>query len=1063
MTFDVKSTWAGALTATSFRVVADTAPPTNGSLLVADNEAMTGAVTIGPVTATIDGILAFTVTGLTPNTQYWYVVSAGGLNTSYKGTVRTHPGPVGEPLSYIFGAAGDAGLTGDGDEGYVTNGVSNSPVFDTMAAQCRTEGWAWFSHLGDLHYRNINVNDPSLYRAAYDDNHNFNLGFNPGARQGTFLRGQAITYVWDDHDFGPNDSNRTSPGRPAAQQVYRECVPHYPLADTAGIFQSWQVGRVLYIASDVRSFRDPNDNPITPAKTMLGTAQKAWMEALLTTARDGGAEALVWQSPSRWVGGSDTWSSFPYERDEMVQMFGDTGWLDRMLFMTADMHSLSMCTGPHNPYGQFPMMMFASMDAGAWDIAPGDYDIGSVSGRRQYGTLRVTDNGHTIALAGTGYHDGTVVMAHTEYLHVGNPVIALDYAAGHISEPFEPTDDDQKLRNEITASRVDGGESTYSKTDGPNNTGDPAQDADAVGVYDEGVQLNVASDAQLPDMAAWRVHLGTVDEDRYPTVRVDLAKNPGLADELTGLYLGDRVTIANPPAWLPPDVIELIAEGGTETVGHPNDWDMVLNASPGSPWKVAQLASPQTLVLGDFEASLTGWSGQNCTIARVATPGQPPFPGSWSVQITPDGTSASGGVAGTSTAVGSIIPGESYVASCWAYSPGGWSDLRAVIDWYDASGTFLSTGLGSATAVPAGQWTLLSQTLTAPASASKALVRGRHGGTPAAGNIWYADQVTLREARATGLGAGPNNPNRVDTSSSHLVSAVSSSATELVVHTPPDGIYARATWINSTGLRALFPTHFPFDVRLGGEVVRVTACAPATWDTFTRTTSNGWGTASSGQAWTTSGGTASEYSTNGTLGLHSVGSVNVSRYTVVTSPSADVDLRVDVATSALAAGGPQYLHLVARWTDANNLYAARLGFQTNQTLQLGIQERVGGTQTDLVTVTVPGVHAAGTFYTIRFQLAGTTLRAKAWPQAQPEPVKWQAIVTDTSLTAAGSVGVRSSLSSANTNTLPVTASYDNFEITTPQRMTVTRSVNTIAKAQTAGTPVSLAQPATVAL
>ncbi|MET9411267.1 alkaline phosphatase D family protein [Streptomyces sp. NPDC002935] len=1060
MAFDVKSVWAGALTSTSVRVIADTAPATAGSLLVADNEAMTGPVTLGPISPTTEGILAFTVTGLTPNTRYWYVVDAGGLNVSYKGTFKTHPGLIGEPASYLFGAAGDAGLTGDGYDGYITSAVSNSPVFDTMTAQSRAEDWAWFSHLGDLHYRNITTNDVTLFRAAYDDNFNYNLGFNPGARQGTFLRGQAITYIWDDHDFGGNNSDRTVASRPAAQQVYRECVPSYPLADAAGIYQSWQVGRVLYVATDSRSFRDPNSNPVTPTKTMLGTAQKTWLENLLTTSS---AEALVWQSSSRWVGGTDTWQDFPYERAEMVQMFGDTGWLDRMLFMTADMHSVSISTGPNNPYGRFPMFMFAGMDAGAWATGT-EYDLGSIAGRRQYGTMRVQDNGHTIALTGTGYHDGTVLTSHTAYVHVGTPVFALDYAAGHVSEPLSPTDDDQGLRNEITAQRDDGGEYTYAQTTGPNNTGDPAESADAVGLYEEAVSVNVSDDDQLPDQASWRVHLGTVDEDRYPRVRIDLAKNPGLADEVTGLYVGDRVTIANPPAWMAPDVIDLIAEGGTETVGHPIDWDAEFNASPGSPWTVAQLPRPQAIVHGTFETDLGGFTGEGgAAVARVAAPGLPPFDTSWSVRITPDGVTATGGAVGTLTATSTVIPGEQYLLTMWAYSATGMADVRPGVHWYDQAGTLLSSDGAAQPALPAGVWTLMTSVVTAPANATRAKARARHGGTPAASAVWHADEVAIWETRATGYSAGPNKPNRWDTSGSQLVTAVTSSATQLIVHTPPNNVFDRSPWINSTGLRTLFPTHFPFDLRLGGETVRVTAIEPGAWDTFTRTTSNGWGSANSGQAWTSTGGATADYSTNGSVAAHSMTSVNVSRYSTVTAPGPDLDMRADVSTGVLATGGPHYLHLTARWTDANNNYTARLGFTATQTLELVIQKRVGGTQTDLVTVTVPGVHVAATFYTVRFQLDGSSLRAKAWPRSVAEPGRWHATVTDTALTAAGSAGVRTVLSSATTNTLPVTTSYDNFEITTPQRVTVQRSINTVVKAQTAGTAVSLAQPAVVAL
>ncbi|MGW0537803.1 alkaline phosphatase D family protein [Streptomyces sp. NPDC003032] len=904
MALNVSSVWTGASTATTAQLKARLTAAGSGTLLVADNEAMTAPATFGPVASGADNVLTFNMSGLSSNTRYWAVVDDGDLNISFKAHFLTHPGPAGEPLSYIFGAAGDAGLTGDGYDGDITNAVSNSPVFDTMRVQGDAEQWLWFSHLGDLHYRNIATNSVAAFRTAYFENMNYGPVVG-NFRQSDFFRSVASTYVWDDHDFGPNNSDRTSASRPAAQQVYREWVPHYPLADAAGIWQSWQVGRVLYIASDVRSYRDPNGDPVTPAKTMLGSAQKAWMEALLASTS---AEALVWQCPSRWLGGSDTWESFAYERAEMVQLFGDLGWLDRMIFMTADMHATSICSGPNNPVGRFPMFMFASLDAGSWSTGA-EYDIGSVAGRRQYGTMRVQDNGHTIALTGTGYKDGAVLMSHTAYVHVGSPVLALSYTAGHVSPPLEPTDDDQGLRNDVTAKREDGGEAHYAKQTGPLNINDPAVDPDGVGVYDEGVTVNVARDEQLADQAGWRVHLGTVDEARYPLVHIDLAANPDLADQVAGLSLGDRLTIANPPPWLPPDQIQLIAEGGTETIGL-YDWNVELNASPGSTWNVAQLP-----------------------------------------------------------------PGDASTA-------------------------------------------------------------------------------------------GPNRPNRLDTSGSHLVSAITNAATELLVHTPPEGRFTRAPWIISTGpagAPALQPAHFPFDVRLGGEIARVSACAPAAWDAFTRTTANGWGSSTAGQAWTSTGGSTSDYSTNGSVGLHSMGSLNVSRSTMLTAPSPDLDVRVEGSTPVLAAGGAQYLHLAARWLDGSNHYAARLGFTTSQTLELVLQKRVGGTLTDLVTVTVPGKHTAAAFYTIRFQLDGSTLRAKAWPRGLAEPDGWHVEAADAVLTAAGSVGVRTILSPANTNPLPLAVSYDNFEITTPQRMTVQRSINTVTKAQTAHTAVLLAQPAVVAL
>lgn len=909
MTFDVKMAWAGALTDTSVWIRADTGPASNGILHLAEVEDMTGSVQAGTSAATTEGMLSFPLTGLEPGTRYWYVIETNStLSASYKGTFKTMAVAAGERWSYTFGAAGDAGLTGsDGDAFSITDEVSDGPVFDTMRAQSAAEDWVWFSHLGDLHYRNITANDPAAFRLAYNDVHNYNLGFHPDARQGRFLRTQPITYVWDDHDFAGNNSYSGSTAAPAAQLVYRETVPHYPLNDPAGIWQSWQAGRVLHMVSDTRSHRNQNSAPQTAAKTMLGAAQKAWMESVLLAARDSGAEALVWQTPSRWLASDsatgDTWNSFAYERGELIQMFGDTGWLHRMIQLTADKHSLSMCTGPNNPWGGFPIYMFASMDCAFSDPDP-LYDLGSIGGRRQYGTVRVADAGHTIALTGTGYRDGTALMGHTAYVDVGSPVFALDYTAGHVSPPLEPTDDDQSLRNDVTAKREDGSEARYVKTTGPLNTHAPDDDPDGVGVYDEGITLNTARDDQLPDQAGWRVHLGTVDEARYPIVHIDLAANPDLADQASELALGDKATIDNPPPWLPPDQIQLIVEGGTETIGL-YDWDVVLNTSPGSAWNTAQLPT------GDAST------------------------------------------------------------------------------------------------------------------------------------------------------AGPNSPNRLDTSGSKLVTDVTDSATELLVHTAQGEILGHARWINSEGLSTVHPTHFPFDLRLGGEIIRASAIKPLGYDTFTRSVAGSWGTSTGGQAWTLAGGTNAERSVDGSRGLVAMPSaISSLRFQILPSAVADCEIRTRLSVNQVATGASLVPGILLRYIDTGNYYRARIHFATGGGLFASITRdttQLGGSPQ------LPYTYTAGAEFEMRVRLIGHRILMRVWPVSKSEPEKWHHEATiETGLIETGQVGTTVSGFAGNTNASPV-ITCDNFEVITPQRVTATRSINTVVKAHTAGTAVSLAQPAIVAL
>ncbi|MEU8473768.1 poly-gamma-glutamate hydrolase family protein [Streptomyces hygroscopicus] len=200
-------------------------------------------------------------------------------------------------------------------------------------------------------------------------------------------------------------------------------------------------------------------------------------------------------------------------------------------------------------------------------------------------------------------------------------------------------------------------------------------------------------------------------------------------------------------------------------------------------------------------------------------------------------------------------------------------------------------------------------------------------------------------------------------------------------------------------------------------------------------------------------------------GMIAQSSINVSRWTTVPWSSPNLDIVAAMGTDKLATGGPHFLHLVGRYQDASNNYLARLACNTDQTLTLTLRKRVSGTETLLATASNTGglVHAPGRMFWVRLQITGSTLRARVWQDGTAEPPDWAVTTTDSSLTAAGAIGTRSILSTANTNTLPVVASYDGFQQLTPQRMTVTRSVNGIVKPHAAGAPVQLAQPAIVAL
>jgi PhoD-like phosphatase len=416
----VISVWAGATTPSSASVVAKVTG-SSARLAVSESSSLTAPAFFGPVVPNAQGIVRLTATGLAPNTRYHFAVEDNGvLDSAFRGQFRTHP-PVGQPASFVIGLASCAGASPEvPGVGAVLapNRLSNSTIFDTIRQQALAENWLLFIHAGDRHYYDIgsevHVSGFSLttYRRAYDD-----VMLQP--RQHTLHRNVPTAYMYDDHDFGPNNSDRTAPGRANSIQAYRERVPHYPLGaptGTAPNYQAFQIGRVLFVIWDCRADRDPATEPAGPGKTMLGAGQKAWFESLLATST---AAALVIVNTSQWDHSHpDTWGGYTHERAEIVRILSAPGgdssrnWLPRMCLLQGDAHALGISST--NLWGGFPIFQFASLDSSFTEEATQPWrDVGSLSGRGHYGTLSIQDTGEKITLTGTGWARTSNVMRYS--------------------------------------------------------------------------------------------------------------------------------------------------------------------------------------------------------------------------------------------------------------------------------------------------------------------------------------------------------------------------------------------------------------------------------------------------------------------------------------------------------------------------------------------------------------------------------------------------------------------------------------------------------------------------
>lgn len=244
----------------------------------------------------------------------------------------------------------------------------------------------------------------------------------------------------------------------------------------------------------------------------------------------------------------------------------------------------------------------------------------------------------------------------------------------------------------------------------------------SLGFFDSNSVLSAGLQTQRTTTAGTA---GSSDGDIMFSVALKLSSTATVVNATAGTAPA-AATAYNPTAVAVNGPWDTCGPGGLPQYTWAIDWDLSGNAAAGN------IVSLNPYIPYD----LSNWTGNNASIARttdlLAGRTVP------TTLVTPNGVSASGGVnQSPHPAAGTVVPGQQYIADAWVYSPGGWSDLRACIDWYDASDAFLSSGLGSGSVVAAGTWTHLRQTLTAPASASRPVARVRAGGTPASANTFY--------------------------------------------------------------------------------------------------------------------------------------------------------------------------------------------------------------------------------------------------------------------------------------------------------------------------------------
>ncbi|MCA9499854.1 MAG: alkaline phosphatase D family protein [Nitrospira sp.] len=259
------------------------------------------------------------LTGLTPNTRYWYRSLMRGK------------GP-GRPCQFITAPLEDNMTTVT----FVIGGDTRHSFqpFSIMET-IRTVNPDFFVFLGDTIYadKDTPARELSAYWNKYRENRD---------RFTERLFAETSVYaIWDDHEVD-SDFTSTNPLMPIGRQAF---FTYWPIrqhtTDSTRLYRTFRWGKAVELfLLDTRQYRNPATN------TMLGADQKQWLLAKLeaSSARFKFVISSVPFSDPR----ADKWGEFPDERDEILKFLTEMN-ITGVLFLAGDVHYGAISQVPGMP------------------------------------------------------------------------------------------------------------------------------------------------------------------------------------------------------------------------------------------------------------------------------------------------------------------------------------------------------------------------------------------------------------------------------------------------------------------------------------------------------------------------------------------------------------------------------------------------------------------------------------------------------------------------------------------------------------------------------------------
>ncbi|MBF2053671.1 MAG: alkaline phosphatase D family protein [Candidatus Sericytochromatia bacterium] len=340
----------------------------------------------GQTQAAQDYALSFNLENLQPGTRYHYQIQEAGQPASKTYTFRTQPWRKGMDLPNLTIALGSCVYINDPMVDPPGQEIGGDYAIFEQIARTQPDLMLW---LGD----NVYLRPPDFYSKAAIARRYRQLRSLPEIQ--TLLHSTAHYAIWDDHDYGDNDSNRAYRLRSESLEAFENAWanPAYGLPEAPGVFTRFQWADAEFFLTDNRYYRAPNALP-EPDKDYFGPQQWRWLKDALVSSTATfkliaiGNQVLNTQSPSE--------NMYSYER--AYREFLD--WLTEsripgVVLLTGDRHHSEFFKLPRP--GTYPLHEWtvSPLTSKAYPPFPVETEVpirlpGSLLKERNFGLLQIS-------------------------------------------------------------------------------------------------------------------------------------------------------------------------------------------------------------------------------------------------------------------------------------------------------------------------------------------------------------------------------------------------------------------------------------------------------------------------------------------------------------------------------------------------------------------------------------------------------------------------------------------------------------------------------------------------